>query len=122
MSEPTPESTPEKPEQPKAPDGWELACIGIVRSEFGRLRSRALKKAVMQLSAEKAWEEGRREAARISWWRKLQGAFTARPAFRFAFAMAMIAASFLRARPVNAGESAASPAEPVAEAETDLAP
>ena len=39
-----------------------------------------------------------------------------------ALVMAIITAAFLRARPVNAGESAASPAEPVAEAETDLAP
>jgi hypothetical protein len=39
-----------------------------------------------------------------------------------ALIMAIITAAFLRARPVNAGESAASPAELVAEAETDLAP
>jgi sugar phosphate permease len=39
-----------------------------------------------------------------------------------ALAMAMIAASFLRARPVNAGTPAASPAELVAEADADLAP
>jgi MFS family permease len=38
-----------------------------------------------------------------------------------ALVMAIITAAFLRARPVNAGESAASPAELVAEAETDLA-
>jgi MFS family permease len=39
-----------------------------------------------------------------------------------ALAMAMIAASFLRARPVTAGMPAASPAELVAEADADLAP
>ena len=82
MSEHTPEPTPEKPEQPQAPDGWELACLGILRSEFGRLRSRALDKAMMQLSAEKAWEEGRAEL-RMGWWRRLGEVFAMRPALRF---------------------------------------
>jgi len=91
MSELTPGPTPDKPEQPKAPDGWELACIGIIRSEFGRLRSLALKKAMMQLSAEKAWEEGRAEAGRVRWWRRLGEVFAMQPSLRVA-GVAVVAA------------------------------
>jgi FecR-like protein len=64
------------PEQSPRPDGWELACLGILRSEFGRHRSRALDKAMMQLSAEQAWIEDRAEVARVSWWKKVQEAVT----------------------------------------------
>src|SRR4029078_13229105 len=72
---PTPDPTPENQAESHAPDGWELACTGILRSEFGRSRSRALDKAMMQLSAEQAWVEDRAESARVSWWSQLQGVF-----------------------------------------------
>ena len=76
MADRPPDPTPETPEQPPhAPDGWELACMGILRSEFGRHRSKALDKAMMQLSAEEAWIEDRAEAARTSWWRRAQERF-----------------------------------------------
>ena len=88
MDDTTPEPTPESPQSP-APDGWELACIGIVRGKFGRRQSQALKKAVMQLSAEQAWLEEKAEAARRGWWKGIVGAFTT-PGMRFAFGAAMI--------------------------------
>ncbi len=95
MSETTPEPTPDQPEQPKAPDGWELLCIGVIRSEFGRLHSRALNKAMMQLSAEKAWEEGRAEVASVGWWRRLGEVFAMRPALRFSAVVACAAIVFI---------------------------
>ena len=75
MDDTTPEPTPDSP-QSQAPDGWELACIGIMRGKFGRRQSQALKKAVMQLSAEQAWLEEKAEAARVGWWRRIVGAFS----------------------------------------------
>ncbi len=72
----TPEQTP--------PDGWQLLCTGILRSEFGRRPTRALHKAMMQLSAEQAWREGRAEARRSGWLRWLRGAFESHPGFKFA--------------------------------------
>src|SRR5436190_3794086 len=92
MSEPTPDltpETPEKPEQTHAPDGWDLACLGILRSEFGRRRSRALNKALMQLSAEQAWLEAQAEASRMKWWKNIRGAI-AQPGLRFAFSMGVV--------------------------------
>jgi len=75
MADLPPEPTPDTPEQPHRPDGWELVCTGILRSEFGRHKSRALDKAMMQLSAEEAWVEDRAET-RMSWWRRMHEAFT----------------------------------------------
>src|SRR5437868_4877556 len=92
MSETPPENTPETPDSPEQthpPDGWELACLGILRSEFGRRPSRALKKALMQLSAEQAWLEAQAEASRMGWWKKIRGAF-ATPGLRFAFSAVVI--------------------------------
>jgi hypothetical protein len=91
MDEPTPDPTPETP-QSRAPDGWDLACLGILRSEFGRRRSQALNKAMMQLSAEKAWLEGRTEAAQMSWWQRIKEMFGARPGLSLAFGAAMVLA------------------------------
>ncbi|HXT11275.1 MAG TPA: FecR family protein [Candidatus Angelobacter sp.] len=90
MPEPTPENTPGQPEEQHPPDGWELLCIGVIRSEFGRQRSRALDKAMMQLSAEQAWEEDRREAVRLGWWRRLQGVFAMRLAPSFVVGLAVV--------------------------------
>ena len=83
MDDTTPEPTPEAPQSP-APDGWELACVGIMRGKFGRRQSQALKKAIMQLSAEQAWLEEKAEAARRGWWKGIMGAFTG-PGMRLAF-------------------------------------
>lgn len=48
--------------QPPAPqpaaDGWELACEGILRTEFGRRPSMALDRAMTQLAAEEAHASG----------------------------------------------------------------
>lgn len=67
---------PDSPETPAhAPDGWEMACLGIMRSSFGRYRSKALSKAMMQLSAERAWQEARVEATRSNWWQRIRGTF-----------------------------------------------
>ncbi|HEX4265528.1 MAG TPA: FecR family protein [Verrucomicrobiae bacterium] len=90
MDEAPPDSAAETPQEPRAPDGWELVCIGIVRNQFGRRRSRALEKAMMQLSAEKAWLEGRAEKARTSWWGRMKGAFDVRPGLRLAFGAAVV--------------------------------
>lgn len=90
MDEHTPDSTPETPQEPRAPDGWEMACLGIVRNRFGRRRSRALEKAMMQLSAEKAWLEGRTETARTNWWQRLKEACAIRPGLRIAFGAAVV--------------------------------
>lgn len=89
MDDTTPEQpTPDSP-QSQAPDGWELACVGIMRGKFGRRRSQALKKAMMQLSAEQAWVESRAEAARMGWWKRIAGAFTG-PGMRLAFGVGVI--------------------------------
>jgi hypothetical protein len=90
MADEIPESMPDMPEPPRAPDGWELACLGIVRSKFGRGQSRALSKAMMQLSAEKAWLEARAEAAQTSWWERIRETFTARPGLGWALAVAVL--------------------------------
>jgi len=88
MDDSPPEPTPDSP-PPQPPDGWEILCIGIMRGRFGRRRSEALKKAMMQLSAEQAWIEGRAEAARMSWWKRISEVFTG-PGMRLAFAAAMV--------------------------------
>jgi hypothetical protein len=88
---PTPDPASERPAESPAPDGWELACVGIMRSEFGRARSRALDKAMMQLSAEQAWLEAQAETGRVSWWRRWQGAFAEVPIFKVAIGLATIA-------------------------------
>jgi type IV secretory pathway VirB2 component (pilin) len=87
---PTP-NTPNTPEPPRAPDGWALACMGILRSEFGRRRTDALDKAMMQLSAEQAWAEDRAEVAQVSGWRRWLEAILGLPIGRVAFGLAMIA-------------------------------
>jgi hypothetical protein len=75
VSEPTLES----PQPPQSPDGWELMCAGILRTEFGRRPARAVSKAIIQLAMEEAltgtsaapapvgWPERIR-----NWWRGLQ--------------------------------------------------
>jgi hypothetical protein len=90
MDEPTPDSPLDTPPESPAADGWELACIGIVRNKFGRRRSRALEKAMMQLSAEKAWLEGRAESARTNWWGRFKESLVIRPALRVAFGAAVV--------------------------------
>jgi hypothetical protein len=92
MADATPDPTPNTPEPPQAPDGWELACMGILRSEFGRRRTEALDKAMMQLSAELACAEERAEAAPVIWWRRWMETFWGLPIGRVAFGLAMIAA------------------------------
>ena len=49
MAELPPNSAPEDTQQSSAPNGWELVCVGILRSGFGRFRSHALDKAMMLL-------------------------------------------------------------------------
>lgn len=83
MAELPPNSAPEDSQQSSAPNGWELACVGILRSEFGRLPSHALDKAMMQLSAERAWHETRAEGTRARWWKQVLAAFS-RPGFAVA--------------------------------------
>lgn len=79
MAELPPNSAPDNAQQPSsAPDGWDLACAGILRSEFGRLPSRALDRAMMQLSAEQAWRESQ-AAARMNWLARILG-LSVRPA------------------------------------------
>ncbi|HWC60345.1 MAG TPA: FecR family protein, partial [Verrucomicrobiae bacterium] len=90
MADATPDPTPDTPQEQRPPDGWELMCTGVMRSEFGRRSSRALNKAMMQLSAEQAWVEGRAEVARVNWWRRLQEAFFALPISRVAAGLAVI--------------------------------
>src|SRR6185312_4898758 len=90
MADPTPDPTPETPEQSQTPDGWELLCTGVLRSDFGKRPTRALDKAMMQLSAEQAWVEGRAEV-RLNWWRRLQEAFFALPISRVAAGLAVMA-------------------------------
>lgn len=89
MAELPPNSAPEDSQQSSASNGWELACAGILRSEFGRLRSRALDKAVMQLSAERAWHENRAETALSNWWKQILRAFS-RPGFAVAMGVAVL--------------------------------
>jgi len=81
MAELPPNSAPEDPQQSSAPNGWELVCVGILRSGFGRFHSRALDKAMMQLSAERAWCEDR--GRRMKWWQQIRGAFS-HPGFALA--------------------------------------
>jgi hypothetical protein len=90
MPDTTPEPPPETPQQPRAPDGWELACQGILRSEFGRRHSRALDKAMMQLSAEKAWRESRAEALRTSWWKSIREIFSMCPGLSFVAVLCLL--------------------------------
>src|SRR6516162_6621327 len=87
MAELPPNSAPENPQQSSAPNGWELVCVGILRSGFGRFRSRALDKAMMQLSAEQVWREDR--ARRMSWWHQIRGAFS-HPGFAFAMGTSLL--------------------------------
>jgi len=91
MADTTPDPKPNMPQPPQAPDGWELACMGILRSEFGRRHTQALDKAMMQLSAEQAWVEDRAEVAQAVWWRRWVEAFWGLPIGRVAFGLAMIA-------------------------------
>lgn len=86
MAELPPNSAPESEPQPSAPTGLELACIGIMRSEFGRRPSRALDKAMMQLSAEQAWRENR-----VTWWTRIRGLLL-RPAVGLGLAVAVAVA------------------------------
>src|ERR1700743_1020494 len=95
MSELPPDSTSDKPEQTEAPNGWELACLGIVRSEFGRRKSDALKKAMLQLSAEKAWVEDRTKVVRVGWWRRVKEIFALQPSLRFVGVIAGAAVVFV---------------------------
>jgi len=90
MADLTPDPAPETPEQPHARDGWELLCTGVLRSDFGKRPTRALDKAMMQLSAEQAWVEGRAEVG-LNWWRRLQEAFFALPISRVAAGLAVMA-------------------------------
>jgi hypothetical protein len=89
MAELPPNSAPEDTQQSSAPNGWELVCVGILRSEFGRFRSHALDKAMMQLSAEQAWLETRAERARTKWWQQVRDAFS-RPGFALAMSAAVL--------------------------------
>lgn len=86
MAELPPNSAPDAGSQPPAPTGLELACIGIMRSEFGRRPSRALDKAMMQLSAEQAWRENR-----VTWWVWIRGVLL-RPAVGLGLAVALVVA------------------------------
>jgi hypothetical protein len=88
---PTPDAASDRPADSHAPDGWELACVGIMRSEFGRTPSRALDKAMMQLSAEQAWLEARAETVRVTWWSRWQGAFMGVPIFKVAIGLTAVA-------------------------------
>lgn len=93
MDDRIPDPAPENPEQPHAPDGWELVILGILRSAFGRRPSRALQKAMMQLSAERAWYESQAEARRVHWWSKAWRGFMGSPGFQFG--MGIVAAAVL---------------------------
>lgn len=86
MAELPPNSAPENDPEPSAPTGLELACIGILRSEFGRRPSRALDKAMMQLSAEQAWRENR-----VTWWTWVRGVLL-RPAVGLGLAVVLVVA------------------------------
>lgn len=87
MAELPPNSAPDNPQQSSAPNGWELVCAGILRSGFGRFRSQALDKAMMQLSAEQAWREDR--ARRMKWWQEIRSAFS-HPGFAFAMGTSLL--------------------------------
>jgi ferric-dicitrate binding protein FerR (iron transport regulator) len=87
MAELPPNSAPDDPQQSSAPNAWELVCAGILRSGFGRFRSHALDKAMMQLSAEQAWREDR--ARRMKWWQQIRGAFS-HPGFAFAMGTSLL--------------------------------
>lgn len=88
MDDQVPDSLPEK--LPHPPDGWEMACLGIVRSQFGRYRSRALSKAMMQLSAERAWLEARTEASRKNWWQRICETFAQHTGLRMILGAAAV--------------------------------
>jgi FecR protein len=63
------DETPNLPPQtPRAPDGLELACTGIMRTEFGRRESHAVAKAMLRLTAEAA-AAGRTVPAQPAGWR-----------------------------------------------------
>jgi hypothetical protein len=64
--------------------------VGILRSEFGRCPSRALDKAMMQLSAEQAWVEDRADTAKLSWWRGVQEAFVRMSIIRVGLGLAVL--------------------------------
>jgi hypothetical protein len=112
MAEIPPDSTPDSPQQSHAPDGWELACTGILRSEFGRRPSHALDNAMMQLSAEKAWLEVRTESVRATWWQRVRDALAARPGFVFAASVVALVLAVWIAIPhiENPFQSSGSPA------------
>lgn len=90
MDDRIPDSTPEDPQQPQAPDGWELAILGIMRNAFGRRPTHALRKAMMQLSAERAWVESQPQV-RVHLWKKAWRAFIGSPGFQFGTGLAVAA-------------------------------
>jgi hypothetical protein len=107
MNEQDADSTP--PNSAK-PDGWELVCLGILRSEFGRRPSRAVSKAMLHLTAQEAAAGQVCDALRRRTWReRLAGWFSTwppRPALAGALAIVLVAgvaAFFLKSHDLGTG-------------------
>lgn len=79
---PDPDSNP--PTEPRRPDGWELLCTGILRTEFGRRPADAVDRAIRQLATEEALAGKAGKSVRDGWWlqfRKSLAGWYLRPAF-----------------------------------------
>lgn len=63
------EETSNAREVPQRPDGLELLCVGVMRSEFGRRESQALEKAMLRLAAETALRAPAESASPNLWTR-----------------------------------------------------
>jgi FecR protein len=91
---------PNPPEPPRQPDGLERVCAGILRTEFGRRKSDAVNKAMVQLAVEEnlsAQPEGNSSG---SWRKKIRewlNAASSRPIVAFAAALILIFAAALSA-------------------------
>jgi hypothetical protein len=91
---------PPNPPPNVPPDGWERACEGILRTEFGRRPSDALARAMAELRAEAAPAAARRETVPLGTrvqdaWARLRHFFTATTAVQRQWAGAGVVALLL---------------------------
>ena len=113
MSDELPDSSEQNP-PPHKPDGWELFCSGILRTQFGRRPSRVVNKAMMQLAAEEALS-GPPVRQPVSWGERMQGWLSGlwtqpiRPALAgFALIMVIVVCAFVFGRGIISGREQAS--------------
>jgi FecR protein len=85
------EEIPEIPDAPRPPDGLEHLCVGVLRTEFGRKKSRALKQAMIRLTAEQAAVRRSMAGGAKPWGDRFQEwSDRLTPRFRFAFGTALV--------------------------------